>query len=159
MNAVAAAHARRELVFLRTPGDYGQKFFDVGNQDVRALLHLHGVTGVAHVAAREAEMKPAAGVVVDDFGDGGGEANDVVVQNFFKFALTRNEAGQVGEPFVATGLDLREIFGGNNLLLHQRLAGEEFDLQPDLEFIFVGPNRPHLGARIARNHLLIKNEK
>ena len=51
-------------------------------------------------------MKPAAGLVVDDFGDGGGEADDVVVENFLQFALAGDEAGQVGEPFVATGFDL-----------------------------------------------------
>jgi len=103
-------------------------------------------------------MKPAAGVVIDGLGDGGGEADDVVVENFFQLALAGDEAGQIGEPFVATGFDLREIFRRNNFLLHQRLAGEQFDLQPNLEFIFVRPDRPHLGARIARNHFKIKTE-
>ena len=152
MNAMAAADARREFVFLRAPGDDGQQFFHVGNQNVRALLHLHGITGVAHVAACQAEMKPAAGVVVDLLGHGGGEANDVVVENFFQFALAGDEAGQIGEPLVAAGLDLCEISRGNNLLLHQGLAGEQLDLQPDLELVFIRPNRPHFGARIARNH-------
>ena len=131
MDAVAAAHARRELVFLRSPGDDGQQLLHVGNQNVRRLLHLHGVAGVAHVAARQAEMKPAAGVVIDCLGDGGGEADDVVVENFFQFALAGDEAGQIGKPFVAAGLDLGEILGGNNFLLHQRFAGKQFDLQPD----------------------------
>ena len=103
-------------------------------------------------------MKPAARVVIDGFGDGGGEADDVVIENFFEFLLPCDEAGQIGEPFIAAGFDLREIFGGNNLFLHQRFAGEQFDLQPNLEFIFVGPNGPHFGARITRNHSLIKNE-
>jgi hypothetical protein len=92
----------------------GKSFFTSAIKDVRALHHLHGVAGVAHVAARQAEMKPAAGVVVDGFGDGGGETDDVVVENFFQFALAGDEAGQIGEPFVAAGFDLREIFGGND---------------------------------------------
>ena len=64
------------------------------------LHHLHGERGVDHVAAGEAEVEPAAGVVVDFLGDGGGEADDVVVERFFQFLLAGDEAGQVGEPLV-----------------------------------------------------------
>ena len=60
VDAVAAADAGREFVLLRAPGDDGQKFFHVGDQNVRALHHLHGETGVHDVAAREAKMQPAA---------------------------------------------------------------------------------------------------
>ena len=158
VDAVAAADARREFVLLRAAGDDGQKLFHVGNQDVRALRHLHGVAGVAHVAARQAEMKPAAGVVVDGFGHGGGEADDIVVENFFQFALAGDKAGQVGKPFVAAGLDLGEITCRNDFLLHQGLAGKQFNLQPDAELVFVGPDGPHLRAGIARNHGLMKME-
>ena len=112
MNAVAAADAGRELVFLRAASDDGQQRFHVGDENVRALHHLHGVAGVANVAARQAEMKPAAGVVVDGFGDGGGEADDVVVERLFQFALADDEAGEIREPFVATGFDLLEIQAG-----------------------------------------------
>jgi hypothetical protein len=73
--------------------------------------------------------------------------------------LAGDEAGEVGEPFVATGFDLLEILGGDDAFLHQRFAGEEFDLQPDLEFVFVGPDGPHFGAGVARNHCFIKKEK
>ncbi len=90
--------AGRELVFLRAAGDDGQQRLHVGDEDVRRLHHLHGVAGVAHVAAGEAEVKPAAGVVVDGFGDGGGEADDVVVERLFQFLLARDEAREVGEP-------------------------------------------------------------
>jgi hypothetical protein len=51
MNAVAAADARRELMFVRATGDDGPKLLHVGDEDVRALLHLHGVAGVPDVAA------------------------------------------------------------------------------------------------------------
>ena len=49
---------------------------------------------------RQAEMEPAAGVVVDFLGDGGGEADDVVVERFFEFALAGDKAGGVGEPLL-----------------------------------------------------------
>ncbi len=83
VDAVAATDARREFMFQRAAGDDGQKFFDVGDQKIRALRHLHGVTSIADVAAREAEMKPAARIVIDRLGDGGGETDDVVVEGFF----------------------------------------------------------------------------
>jgi len=152
MNAMAAPNARRELVFLRPAGDDGQQLLHVGDEEIRALLHLHGVASVAHVAAGEAEVEPAAGVVVDGFGDGGGEADDIVVERFLQFFLSGDEAGQISEPFVATGLDLLEIPRGYDAFLHECLAGEEFDLQPESEFVFVGPDGPHFGAGIARNH-------
>ena len=97
-------------------------------------------------------MEPAARVVIDGFGHGGGEADDVVVEDFFQFLLAGDEAGKVGKPLGAAGLDLGEIFGRDNLLLHQRLAGEQLDLQPELEFVFVRPNCPHFRSRVARNH-------
>jgi hypothetical protein len=92
------------------------------------LHHLHGVAGVTHVAARQAEMKPAAGLVVDGLGDGSGEADDVVIERLFQFTLAGDEARQVGEPFVSTGFDLLEILGGHDALLDESFAGEEFDL-------------------------------
>ena len=52
----------------------------------------------------------------------------------------------------AAGLDLGEIFFGHDAFFDERLAGEQFDLQPDAEFVFVRPNRPHFRAGIARNH-------
>ena len=59
MDAVAATDAGREFMLLGAPGDDGQKFFDVGDQNIRALHHLHGETGVHDVAARQAKVQPA----------------------------------------------------------------------------------------------------
>ena len=152
MNAMAAADARGELVFARARGNGLERRLHIRDENLGTLLHLDGVAGVAHIAAGEAEMEPAAGVVVDDFGDGGGETDDVVVQHLFQFPLAGDEAGEVGEPFITTGLDAGKILRRHDLFLHQRLAGEQFDLQPDLQLVLVGPNRPHFGAGIARNH-------
>jgi len=97
-------------------------------------------------------MKPAARVVVDFFRDRRRESDDVVIKNFLEFALPCDEAGQIGEPFLAAGFYLRKIPGRNNFLLHQRLAGQELDLQPDAELVFIRPDRPHFRARVARYH-------
>ena len=130
---------------------FGLTSSDVGDT-CYALHHLHGVASVAHVAAREAEVKPAAGVVVDGFGNSSGESDDVVVKRLFQFTLAGDEAGQIGKPFVATGFNLLEILGGDDALFHERFAGEQFDLQPEAELVFVGPDGPHFGTGIARNH-------
>ncbi len=148
VDAVAAADARRELVFDGAAGDDGQELLHIGDQDVRALRHLHGEGGVADVAARQAEVQPARGAVVDLFGDGGGEADDVVVERLLQFLRAFGQGFGVGETFVRAGLHLGEILRRHDALLDERLAGEQFDLQPDLEFVFVGPDGAHFGARI-----------
>ena len=153
VDAVAAADARREFVFLGAPVAMdGQQLLHVGDEDVRALHHLDGEGGVNDVAAGQAEMEPAAGVVVDFFGDGGGEADDVVIERLFQFLLARDEAGQIGEPFVRAAFDFGEIGARHDAFLDQCLAGEQFDLQPEPELVFVGPDGPHFRSGIARNH-------
>jgi len=122
------------------------------------LLHLHGIAGIADVAAGEAEMEPAAGVVIDGFRHGGGEPDDIMIEHLLQFLLACDEAGQVGEPFVTAGFDPGKILCRDNFFLHQGLAGEQLDLQPDLQLVFVSPNRPHFGTGIARNHGFIKKE-
>src|ERR1035437_9076963 len=77
VDAVTATNAGREFMLLRAAGNDRQQRLHVGDQNVRALHHLHGEAGVHDVATREAEVQPAAGTVVDLFGDGGGETDDV----------------------------------------------------------------------------------
>ena len=137
--------ASRWFHFGLTSSDVGDTCYAVQMQQSADIL-------IADVAAGEAEVEPAAGVVVDLLSDGGGETDDVVVEGFFQFTLAGDEAGQVGEPGVATLFDLREIFGGHHAFLHEGFAGEQLDLEPDAEFVFIGPNRPHVRTGIARNH-------
>ena len=87
VDPVAAADAGREFVFVRAALNHRQQLFYVRNQEVGALLHLHGVSGVPHVAAGQSEMKPAAGRVIDFLRHRGREADDVMVQDFFEFPL------------------------------------------------------------------------
>ena len=146
VDAVAAANAGHELGFPRPPrNDFAQRLY-IGDENVGALNHLHGAGGVAHIAAGQAEMEPAAGRAFDFLGDGGGEGDDVVIEDFLQFLLPRNEAGQVGKPFVTAGLDFGEVSSGHDALLDERLAGKEFDLEPDAELVFVRPDGPHFGA-------------
>ena len=86
--------------------------------------------------------------VVDLFGDGGGEADDVVVERLFQFFGAFGQSLQVGEPFFRAALHLREIGLRHDAFLDEGFAGEQFDLQPDLELVFVRPDRPHFRARI-----------
>jgi hypothetical protein len=146
VDTMAAANAGHELGFPRAPrDDFAQRLY-IGDENVGALNHLHGAGGVAHVAAGQAEMEPAAGRAFDFFGDGGGESDDVVIKDFLQFFLPRDETGQVGKPFVGAGLDFGEVSSGHNALLNERLAGKEFDLQPDAELVFVRPDGPHFGS-------------
>src|SRR5206468_1277574 len=48
--------------------------------------------------------------------------------------------------------DPLEVGPWNNTFGNQRFAGEQFDLQPDFEFVFVRPYGPHCWARIPLNH-------
>ena len=60
--------------------------------------------------------------------------------------------GAFGEGFgicqaeIGPGLDPHEIRGRDQALLDKRFTGEEFDLEPDLEFVFVGPDGAHFWA-------------
>ncbi len=149
MDAVAATDAGREFVFFRAARDDRQKLFHVGNQDVRTLHHLHRKRGVADIAARQAEMQPAAGLVVDFFRNRSGETDDIVVECFLQFFRAFSERFCVGETFFRAAFHLREIGARHDALLHQRFTSEEFDLQPDAELVFVRPDGAHFGARVA----------
>ena len=146
LDTVAPANAGGELVFFGAFGDGEAGGFDIGNQQIGALLHLNRVAGIADVAAGEAKMEPAAGLVVDLFRHGGGETDDVVIQDFFQFTLAGDQAGQIGQPGFATGFEFGKVGGGDDALFDEGFAGEQFDLQPDAQFIFIGPNGPHFGA-------------
>ena len=66
--------------------------------------------------------------------------------------LALDEPFQIVEAGVGAPFDLREVQPGNDALPRQRLAGQQFDLQPDLQLVFVGRYRPHFPTRVARDH-------
>ena len=146
VNAVAAADARREFVFARLFGDGSPQGLHVGNENVRALNHLHGERRVHDIAACQTEVQPPAGAVIDFFGDGGGESDDIVVECFFQLLRSLGQRLCVGKTFVRTALHPGEIGFRHDAFLDQRLAGKEFNFQPDAELVFVGPDGPHFRA-------------
>jgi hypothetical protein len=159
MDAVAAADSGRELMLLRARGDGGQQLADIGNQNFRALFHLHGQGCVYNVAARQAKMKPATGAIVDFFSDGGGKADDIVIERLFEFFLAFDEPFRVGKAVVGAGFDFLKVVFGNDAFGDERLGSEDFNLQPDFEPVFIGPNAPHFGARITRNHTSLNGKR
>ena len=152
VDAVAAPDAGREFVLARLLRDGFAQRPRIGNEQVRALHHLDGKRGVNHVTAGQPEMEPAAGAVIDFFGDGGGEADDVMVERFFQFLLAHNQTGQIGEPLVGAAFHFGEVRTRHDPFPNERLAGQQFDLEPEPELVFVGPDGPHLRAGITRNH-------
>ena len=75
-----------------------------------------------------------------------------MVEVFFQFFLAFDEFGWMADEIFRTRFDPLEVGPGNDAFGNQRFAGEEFDLQPDFEFVFVGPDGPHRGTRIPLNH-------
>jgi hypothetical protein len=86
--------------------------------------------------------------VVDLFGDGGGEADDIVVENFLQFLGAFGQSFCIGETFFRAAFHLGEVGARHDALLDERFAGEQFDLQPDAELVFVRPDGPHFGAGV-----------
>ena len=156
MNAMAAADAGRELMLVGAASDHREEFLDVGDEQVGRLHHLHGKGGVDDVAAGQAEVQPSAGGIIDLLGDRGGEANDVVIQRLFQFLGTGRQGGGVGEAAIGPSLHPEEVRLGNHAGLHQRLAGQKFDPEPDAQPVLVGPDRPHFGTRITLNHVPVR---
>src|ERR1700677_2988641 len=159
MNAVTAANARRELIFFGARGKDWEQLLNVGDEYFRALLHLQSQGGIPDIAAGEAVMEPSRGLVIDFFSDGGCETDNVMIEGLLEFLLAFDQSFQIGKPLVCAGFDFLEIFFGNNAFGHERLRREQFDLQPDFEFVLVQIGRPHVRAGITRNHGLIKKEK
>src|SRR5208282_1607666 len=139
VDAVAAANAGRELVFARLFGNGSAQALHVRNEEVRRLHHLNSERGVNDIAAGQAKVEPATGLILDFFSDGFGEGNHVVVQGFFQLLLAGNQTGQISKPLFRTALYFGEIGARHDALPDERFAGEQFDLEPEAEPVFVGP--------------------
>ena len=61
-------------------------------------------------------------------------------------------ARELGKPLFRAGLDLREVLRRHDAFLHQRLAREQLNLEPEAELVFVRPDGPHFRAGIPLNH-------
>ena len=107
VDAVAAPDQGVNWYSFARAGDDWQQLLCVGDENVRACV-ICTANAVSHdIAAGQAEMQPAAGGVVDFFGDGGGEADDVVVERFFQFLLrVRPRLCMSARPFLRAGFIL-----------------------------------------------------
>src|SRR5215467_13216049 len=106
--------------------------FQILKKDVDRLHHLKRKSGINHVTARQAEMEPSTGWRANVFGDVSCERDDVMVQSTFELlAAVEVELG--------AGFHLRQIFFGDQAFRRERLAGEQFNLQPDFEFTLLAP--------------------
>ena len=144
VDAVSAADHGR--VF-ELPGaaleDFGEAL-QILRDDLRRLADEQGLRGVDDVVGGEAVVEPA-GVRADDFGDGGGEGDDVVAD--FGFDLVDAFDAEVGA--LADGLG--GVFG-DEAGFGEGFGGGDFDGQPGAEAVFVAPDAGHLGAGVARDH-------
>lgn len=77
----------------------------------------------------------------DVFGDAGEKGDHVVVGDFLNFVDTLYAE-------LCPLADRGEVFGGN----FSRLTSENFNVQPDTELIFIGPNLAHRFAAVSSNH-------
>ena len=82
----------------------------------------------------------------DDFGDRGGEGDDVVADLGFDLV----DAVEVEVGALADGVG--GVFG-NQAGFGEGFGGGDFDGEPGAEAVFVAPDAGHLGAGIAGNHV------
>src|SRR5258708_4045424 len=143
MDAVGAADLGRVLEFPRALLESMGQADDTGVDELGGLLDQQGLSGVDYVVRREAVVEPAR-LGADEFGDGGVEGDDVVVDFGLDFldafelevgAITDGFSGLFGDP---SGFG--EGFGGG-----------KFDLEPGAEAVFFAPDAADFGASVAVN--------
>ena len=119
---------------------------DSGADQGRGFAELEGLRGVDDVGGGEAEVEPAGGFgVIDVFGDGGGEGDDVVAD----FGLDFEDAGD-GE--VAAGGDGVGGGLGDEAEAGEGLGGGGLDGEPGAELVFVGPDAAHGRTCVTGDH-------
>ena len=144
VDRVGPAHHHRPGFGPRAPDEHGEEAIAVEQQPLAGGAQLEGQPGVDHVAAGQPEVEIAT-LRPDRLGDLADEGDDVVVGRPFDLgdpldvdARARLERGErLGRDLAAGGLG----------------AGDrELDPEHRLEPGGVGPDRAHLGERVARDH-------
>src|SRR5207245_10602762 len=97
------------------------------------------------VAAGQAGGGLAAGGGVERCGGVGGEGHHVMIERAFEFLAALQAKGRFG-------LYRFKIRFRHEALANQGFAGEQFDLEPDLELALLAPDFPHRWAGVALNH-------
>src|SRR5277367_3968516 len=144
VDAVCPPDHRRVLELERPPFQHFGQSIKVGRNQGRSLLNQQRLRRIDHIVRSEAVVEPA-GVRTYDFGDGGGEGDDVV----FDLRLDFKNAFDIERRALA------DRFG--SIFWHNTRGGEcfgggNFDSEPGAEAIFVAPDTSHFGPGIAWNH-------
>ena len=145
VDAVAATDADGVDVLAGTALEHGQHAGQLVPQQHPGFAQLHGERGVEHVGAGHAFVEVTSGLA-DVLPDVGQERDDVVLEH----ALERIDTLDVELRARAAGR------GGAYRHLSPRLhrfARQKLDLQHDLKATLDGPERHHLGAAVAGDHL------
>ena len=121
---------------------------DVGDEQVGGAHQLHIEAGVEHVGGRHALVHEAR-FGADDLGQVGKEGDDVVLG----LALDGVDAGDVELGVAALVPDLLGSVVRDDAQLAHGGGGVRLDLEPDAKAGLGVPDRRHLGAAVARNHV------
>ena len=150
MDAVRAAHHGRLAVFLSLDRERGDELLDAADDHPAGLVDVDGHGRVYDVGRGQAVVEPLR-ILAEALRDAARERDDVVVGGGLDLVDARDGERRVG-AHPSGGAD------GHDAELLPGLRGGEFDLQPDLEFVLVRPERRHGGARVAFDHCNVSQE-
>ena len=150
MDAVRAAHDGRLAVLLGLDRERGDELLDAADDHPAGLVDVDGHGRVHDVGRGQAVVEPLR-VLSEALRDAARERDHVVVGGGLDLVDARDGESRV----VAHALGGA---GGHDAELLPGLRGGELDLQPDLEFVLVRPERRHGGARVAFDHCNVSQE-
>ncbi len=147
VDAVAAAHGRRQPVFQGAPLQRGQHQIDILDQEIGGLRQLHAEAGVEHVRRGHALVQEAR-LRTDDLGHVGEEGDDVVLGDPLDLV------DPVGVPEHVLALFPDGLGGqlGNGPERGHGVGGMGLDLEHDAEFGLGRPDGGGFGAGITGDH-------
>ena len=151
VDPVAAANGRGELVLDRAPLQHREQRVEVGEQQFRRLLELHRQRGVEHVGAghplvQVTRLRPhlAAGP--------GQEGDHVMLGDRFDL-IDRGDVDLAEHIGVISRADPAGVLRRDHPDPPHRLGREHLDREPDAVAVFRRPDRRHLGAGVAGDHI------
>src|SRR5579863_927344 len=152
VDAMSAADLRRVFELPGAALENFTKAREAGCDQLGGFTKEQGLSGIHNVVGSEAVMQPAGGFgIVDGFADSDGEGNDVMADFRFDFVDARDvNAGAFAQA--------QRSFARDNTRFGENVGGGEFDVEPFLEFVFVGPELAHLRARVSWYHTFLQAE-
>ena len=146
VDAMGAADLRSVLEFVGAKIEDFAEEDEIAFDDVGGVANEQSLRGVHNVVGGHAVVQPAGGVgIANGFADGHGEGDDVVFDARFDFV------DAVGVYFGAGAKNDGGVFR-DEAGIGEGFGGGEFDVEPFLVFVGVGPDVAHFLACIAWNH-------